>query len=131
MKKQDKKERSISQIETNATNKVSTVSTVASIATSYIPFFFVQNKIVEEKKDLNFISKATELYDIDFSPKAKEFIQIIQDYYSKGLLTYYSFDLHSKYQNYNKWLTDMLNRIGDTFSALVGFKKKRNSHKSL
>ena len=130
MKKQIKKEKTTSQIETIATTAVSTVSSVASIATSYIPIYFVQNKKVEEKKDLSIISKAAELYDIELLPKSKELIQIIQDYYSKGLLNYYSFDLHSKYQNYNKLLSDILNRISDTFSALIGFKKKEIAQKA-
>ena len=60
----------------------------------------------------------------------KEQKKEIQDYYSKGLLNYYSFDLHSKYQNYNKLLSDILNRISDTFSALIGFKKKEIAQKA-
>ena len=55
MKKQIKKEKTTSQIETIATTAVSTVSSVASIATSYIPIYFVQNKKVEEKKDLSIV----------------------------------------------------------------------------
>ena len=103
---------------------------VSKIATSYVPLFFVTNKRIEEKKDISLLDKACELYNIEISPKTQEFILAIQDYASKGLLTYYSFDLHSKYKNYSKWLSDMFSRLGDTFSALTGYKKKEKAQKA-
>lgn len=103
---------------------------LSKIATSYVPLYFVINNRIEEKKDISLLDKACELYNIEISPKAQDLIQSIQDYASKGFLTYYSFDLHSKYKNYSKWLSDMFSRLGDFFSALTGYKKKEKAQKA-
>lgn len=100
------------------------------IANSYVPLFFVKNKRIEEKKDISLLDKACELYNIELSQKTQELILEIQGYASKGLLTYYSFDTHSKYKNYSKWLSDMFSRLGDIFSALTGYKKKEKAQKA-
>lgn len=100
------------------------------IANSYVPLFFVPNKKIEEKKDISILDKACELYNIEISTKAQELILEIQDYASKGLLTYYSFDSHSNYKNYSKWLSDMFSKLGDIFSALTGYKKKEKAQKA-